>query len=117
MSPCFAAQHLRTHVGDSGYAFAGSYDTKGCYLYSGGSGGSPTGGNDAYEGVAFFGTGGTDAQVCRGGGDGSRALSPPTMPAACAHTHTRRRAAPHLKRLDNYQTARTKFIHYRDYNK
>jgi len=22
-----------------------------------------------------------------------------------------------LKRVDNYQTARTKFIHYRDYNK
>ena len=47
------AQTLGLSLGGNGYAFAGSYSTKGCYSYSSGS----------YEGMAFFGTGGTEAQM------------------------------------------------------
>jgi hypothetical protein len=48
-----AAQAKGLILGGSGYAFSGSYQTKGCYSYNGGK----------YSGMAYFGTGGSPAQM------------------------------------------------------
>ncbi|KAK3232876.1 hypothetical protein CYMTET_56800 [Cymbomonas tetramitiformis] len=47
-----AATALGISLGGNGYEFAGSYSTKGCYAYSSGT----------YQGMAYFGTGGTNAE-------------------------------------------------------
>ena len=47
------ASALGLQLSGNGYAFAGNYGTKGCYAYSSGG----------YAGMAFFGTGGTEAQM------------------------------------------------------
>ena len=48
-----AAQAKGLILGGNGYAFSGSYGTKGCYSYNGGK----------YIGMAYFGTGGSPAQM------------------------------------------------------
>ena len=48
-----AAQAKGLILGGNGYAFSGSYGTKGCYSYNGGK----------YIGMAYFGTGGTEAAM------------------------------------------------------
>ena len=48
-----AAQAKGLILGGNGYAFSGSYGTKGCYSYNGGK----------YNGKAYFGTGGSPAQM------------------------------------------------------
>ena len=60
LSPCRTeegcrqrAQDLGLSEGGLGFAFAGSYSTDGCYAYSSGT----------YAGIAFFGRGGTEAQM------------------------------------------------------
>jgi hypothetical protein len=48
-----AAQAIGLELGGNGYAFSGSYQTKGCYSYESGK----------YQGMAYFGTGGSPAQM------------------------------------------------------
>ena len=48
-----AAQAKGLILGGNGYAFAGSYGTKGCYSYESGK----------YQGMAYFGTGGTETAM------------------------------------------------------
>ena len=48
-----AAEAAGFQIGGGGYAFAGSWSTKGCYMYNSGK----------YEGMAFFGTGGDAAAM------------------------------------------------------
>merc|ERR1719411_298688 len=57
---CLAAEDCRRRAlalglqeGGGGHSFAGSYRTKGCYFYA----------NGTYGGMAFFGTGGTVAEM------------------------------------------------------
>ena len=47
------AEHLGLQLGGAGTEFAGDYGTKGLYAYSSGN----------YEGMAFFGTGGTEEEM------------------------------------------------------
>ena len=47
------AESLGLKIGGGGYAFSGSYSTKGLYAYNSGN----------YSGMAFFGKGGTEAQM------------------------------------------------------
>ena len=47
------ANTLGLQIGGNGYAFAGAYETKGLYAYKSGE----------FSGIAFFGTGGTEAQM------------------------------------------------------
>lgn len=47
------AESLGLKIGGGGYAFGGSYSTKGLYAYNSGN----------YSGMAFFGKGGTEAQM------------------------------------------------------
>ena len=48
-----AAESQGLQLGGNGYAFAGSYGTKGCYSYESGK----------YQGMAYFGTGGTETAM------------------------------------------------------
>ena len=48
-----AGKRLGLKFGTSSYEFAKDYSTKGCYAYKGGS----------YDGVIFYGTGGTEEQT------------------------------------------------------
>ena len=48
-----AATDQGLQLGGNGYAFAGSYGTKGCYSYESGK----------YQGMAYFGTGGTETAM------------------------------------------------------
>jgi hypothetical protein len=48
-----SATELALKLGGGGYAFAGTYATKGCYTYNSGN----------YQGMAFFGTGGSVADM------------------------------------------------------
>ena len=85
------AESLGLKIGGGGYAFSGSYSTKGLYAYNSGN----------YSGMAFFGKGGTEAQMKQPINHPKYRPTPPpvtTAPAAPAAP-----AAPPSKDLNNDQ--------------